>query len=161
MVAIVVSRYNATITDALLAGAQSEYTSRGNSSASLTILHVPGAFELPTLAMAAASSGRFAGVLALGCIIKGETDHDRYIAQAVADGLVNITLITGVPVAFGVLTTNTPRQARVRASGSRGNKGRESMGALLDTIASLGAFEEGEVLRLDRAAPDKSKKGRA
>lgn len=89
-----------------------------------------------------ARSGKVRGVLALGCIIKGETDHDRYIAQAVAEGLVNLTLLTGVPAAFGVLTVNTIEQAKERSGGALGNKGAEAMDALLDTIDQIDAMTQ-------------------
>lgn len=140
-VGIAVSRYNATITDALLEGAVAE-CARRTGAAPVCVLDAPGAFELPALCNAMARSGKVRGVLALGCIIKGETDHDRYIAQAVAEGLVNLTLLTGVPAAFGVLTVNTIEQAKDRSGGALGNKGAEAMGALLDTIDQIDAMTQ-------------------
>ncbi len=134
-VAVVVSRYNASVTDRLLDGAVRECRARTGSKP--VVFDAPGAFELPILCMAAAMRGEYSGVLALGCIVKGDTEHDRYIAHAVAHGITEVMLATGVPVAFGVLTVNTPAQARDRAGGKKGNKGREAMGALLDTIATL------------------------
>lgn len=142
--AIIVSRYNASITDKLLVGALSAYSERGGDSASVAVFDAPGAYELPILAMAAAQTGRFAGVVALGCVIKGETRHDRYIAQAICDGLVNVSLMTGLPVAMGVLTTENAKQARERAGGRHGNKGHESMAALLDTIVTFGVISSGK-----------------
>lgn len=156
-IAIIVSRYNATITDRLLEGARAEYTRRGGDASTLEVVYAPGAYELPTLANAAARSGRFAGVCTLGCIIRGETSHDVYIAQAVAEGLVNLTLLTGVPVAFGVLTVNNNAQAKARAGGKLGNKGEEAMGALLETVAAVDAIEGASVASAARslARPDK------
>ncbi|CAG0984095.1 6,7-dimethyl-8-ribityllumazine synthase [Phycisphaerales bacterium] len=155
-VAIVVSRYNASVTDRLLDGARAEYSARGGTARDLHVVNAPGSFELPALAFAAALTLPVEGVLALGCIIKGETAHDRVLADAVASGLVGVTLHTGVPVSLGVLTTNTSRQAMERAGGRQGNKGQEAMGALLDTIDSIrGLGEEsggGPTKRPDKAA---------
>jgi 6,7-dimethyl-8-ribityllumazine synthase len=141
--AIVVSRYNESITDPLLIGAMEAYERAGGDSASLAVVHAPGAFELPTIVLAAAESGRFAGVVALGCVIRGQTRHDRYLAQAVARGLMDVSLHARLPVAFGVLTTENAAQARERAGGSRGNKGSEAMQACLDSIAALRALGVG------------------
>jgi len=131
-VALIVSRYNATITDALERGALDLARGRG---ALIDVFSAPGSFELVALATAAAAGEHYDGVCCLGCIIKGETRHDEIIAHAVAHGLAAVTVSTGVPVALGVLTTNTPAQARARAGGSKGNKGAEAMSALLDTIS--------------------------
>jgi 6,7-dimethyl-8-ribityllumazine synthase len=144
-IAIVVSRYNATITDKLLAGAESAFIEHAPTTPAPRVIDAPGAFELPTLALAAAASGLFDGVLALGCIIRGETSHDQHLAGAVAHGLVGVALRTGVPVSLGVLTVNNPRQARDRAGGKHGNKGHESMIALLQTIQSVRALRESGV----------------
>lgn len=133
-VAVVVSRYNGSVTSRLLQGA---VACAERAGVGVEVVEAPGAYELTALAAAAADTGRFAGVVALGCIIRGDTDHDRYIAAAVAHGLTEVTLRTGVPVAFGVLTVNNAAQARARAGGSKGNKGEEACGALLDTIAAI------------------------
>src|SRR5262245_54810465 len=122
-VAIVVSRYNATITDRLLEGARAAYAAAGGDAGALVIADAPGSFELPALALAAAKRARIRGVVALGCLIRGETRHDQYMAQAVAHGLVDVTMRTGIPVAFGVLTTENVEQAEARAGGAHGNKG--------------------------------------
>jgi 6,7-dimethyl-8-ribityllumazine synthase len=144
-VCVVASRYNATVTDRLLEGAARAFAERfeGVTGAELEVVRAPGAYELPTLCLAAARAG-FDAVVALGCIIKGETIHDRVIADAVAQGLVNVSIVTGVPVSLGVLTVNTPEQAMARAGGSEGNKGEEAMHAALDTLASVRALEDGE-----------------
>lgn len=143
-VAVVVSRYNASITDRLLDGAMLEYASHGGRGRDLLVIDAPGSFELPVLALAAAETQRFSGIVALGCIIKGETMHDRVIADAIARGLIDVTLATGVPVAFGVLTVDTPEQAEARAGGTHGNKGQEGMSALLDTIGAMTALALGQ-----------------
>lgn len=162
-IAIVVSRYNASITDKLLEGARN--TLRVQSPGSkLEVVPAPGAFELPALALAAAQTGRFQGIVALGCLIRGETTHDRVIADAVAHGLVQVTIATGIPVTFGVLTVDTPEQAQARAGGSGGNKGADAMTALLETLAASNALyaEERErhqmfMSRISRK-PDKAKR---
>jgi 6,7-dimethyl-8-ribityllumazine synthase len=142
-VAVIVSRYNATITDMLLAGALGAYEAAGTDADRAVVVEAPGAFELVALALAAASTGRFRGVVILGCIIKGETRHDEYLAHAVAHGAVGVTLQTGVPVSFGVLTTDTVEQAQARAGGAHGNKGAEAMEALLQTIAASASIGRG------------------
>lgn len=158
--AIVVSRYNTSITDELLIAAAEEYAAAGGSPDDLIVIDAPGSYELPALCFHAALSGEFAGILALGCIIKGETDHDQYIANAVAQGLVNITINTGIPVAFGVLTTDTVEQAQARAGGAKGNKGQEAMAALIDTVYSVQSLATKSPAKSRRPAPrpDKAKK---
>jgi 6,7-dimethyl-8-ribityllumazine synthase len=136
-VAIVVSRYNRWITDALLRGAQDEFHRQTGTLEGLAIMHAPGSFELPVLARAAATSGRFQAVVCLGCIIKGETSHDLHIATAVANAITTASCETGVPIAFGVLTVDTAAQAEARAGGDKGNKGQEAMQAALDCVQTL------------------------
>lgn len=158
-VAVVVSRYNASITEALLAGALEEYAGRGGNAQSVDVYRAPGSFELTALSLAAAESGRYAGVVALGCLIRGETRHDRYIAEAVGQGLTHVTIKTGVPVAFGLLTVESGKQARARSGGEKGNKGADSMGAILDAIAEIEAIRSGEHSHAPSApAPDKAAK---
>ncbi len=144
--AIVVSRYNASITDRLLAGAVRAYQRAGGKAADLFVAEAPGAFELVSLGFAAAESNAFAGVLAIGCIVKGETKHDEYLGHAVTQGLANISLITGTPVGLAVLTVNTIKQARERAGGKHGDKGQEAMEALLLTAAQVNTFHDPQAL---------------
>lgn len=139
--AIVVSRYNETVTSVMLDGAIGAYLDRGGDEARLAVLEAPGAYELVSIARAAAFSGVYRSVVCLGCVIKGETEHDRHIGNAVANGLAQISVATGVPVAFGVLTTNTNEQALARAGGAKGNKGAEAMGAVLDAADAIGVIE--------------------
>jgi 6,7-dimethyl-8-ribityllumazine synthase len=113
-VAVVVSRYNAGITNQMLARAIDALEDAGVSSDAVTIMPVPGAFELPLAAMALAKTRRYACVVALGAIIRGETPHFDYIASEAASGLQLAAIETGVPVAFGVLTVETPEQAEER-----------------------------------------------
>lgn len=140
-VAVVWSRYNESVTAKLRDGALRAYRERGGDTANVGVFECPGSFELPGLAQVAAMTDRFAGVVALGCLIKGETKHDQYIAAAVADGLSRVSLSTGVPTAFGVLTVDTPKQAKARAGGKKGNKGAEAMHAVLDAAAAILAIE--------------------
>ena len=141
-VALVVSRYNESVTGALRTGAERAFQDRVASKRAntppflngLEVFEAAGAFETIAISNAAASSGRFRGVVALGCIIKGETTHDQHLASAVTTGLAEITIRTGIPVGLGVLTVNSVRQALDRAGGKHGNKGEEAMHALLDTV---------------------------
>lgn len=148
-VAVVVSRYNASVTDALLKGARWAFEQRGGRAEDLEILPVPGAFELTGGAAIATERGGFDAICALGCVIKGDTEHDVYINHAVAQGLSAVTVRTGVPVAFGVLTTNTPEQAIARAGGAAGradgdNKGAEAMHAALDMALLRASLASGD-----------------
>lgn len=142
-IAIVVAQYNASVTSRLRDAALEAYAEAGGDPASVTIIEAPGSFELPALAYAAASSGRFAGIVALGCIIQGETSHNRYIAEAVANGLIQVTLKTGVPATFGVLTVESAGQAYARAGGRDGNKGAEAMRAALEAAAAIETLAAG------------------
>jgi 6,7-dimethyl-8-ribityllumazine synthase len=162
-IAAIVSSYNASITDKLLQGAR-DALSRLSPNSKLDVVEAPGSFELPALALAAANTGRFQGIVALGCLIKGETTHDRVIADAVAHGLVQVTITTGVPVTFGVLTVDTPEQAQARSGGAHGNKGADAMTALLETITATNALyaEERERFQMlmsrTSRKPDKAKR---
>lgn len=149
-VCIIVSRYNGSITGAMLAGAEAEYARRGGDPANLGVIEAPGTFELPVLAATAAEAELYEGVVAIGCVIRGETDHDRYISTAVATELARIATDSTIPVAFGVLTCNTIDQAVARAGGpegstGHGNKGAEAMAAVLDTIAAQAMIAQASV----------------
>jgi 6,7-dimethyl-8-ribityllumazine synthase len=119
--AVVVSRFNSTITDRLLEGAREALRKTG--AASVEVFHVPGAFELPLAAKRLAGFGDFDAIIALGAVIRGDTPHFEYVAGECARGLQAVALETNVPVAFGVLTTDTQEQAEDRAGGAAGNKG--------------------------------------
>lgn len=124
--AIVASRYYTEITDALVASAKRYLAEEGFGENAVEHLWVPGAFELTLAAQIAATSGACDAVIGLGCIIKGETPHDTYIAQAIAHGFTRVALDTGVPVAFGVITANTYEQAVARSGVDGQGKGREA-----------------------------------
>ena len=141
--AIVVSRYNASITGALLEGALAEFERRGGTRSAVAVFDAPGSFELTSIAHAAAASGLYEAIVALGCLVRGETRHDRYIAQSVAAGLTQVAVQTGVPVTFGVLTADNADQARARAGGDRGNKGADAMAAAIDAARCAAAVRAG------------------
>jgi len=131
-VAIVAARFNGFIIESLLKGACAAWTEHGGVAADLTIARVPGAFELPVAARRLAASGRYGAVIALGCVIRGDTAHFDYVAGEAAAGLTRAQLDTGVPVVFGVLTVENVEQALERAATTRMNKGGESMEVALE-----------------------------
>jgi 6,7-dimethyl-8-ribityllumazine synthase len=140
-VALLRTAFNATIVEGLAAGAREALLQAGAATADLDELPVPGAFELPLAALAAARSGRFDAVVALGAVIRGETDHYEHVARAAADGLLQVTLETGVPVGFGVLTVTEEEQAVARAAPGPDNKGAEAARAavaMVHVLRSLG-----------------------
>lgn len=139
-VAIIVSRYNETVTGRLRDGAVQELERVAGERGVAVVVPAPGSFELVHLAAVAAASGRYQAVVALGCLIKGETSHDRIIADAVAQGLAAVSATSLVPVAFGVLTVDSQEQAEARAGGGMGNKGIEAMAAALETLAARNAL---------------------
>ena len=141
-VAIVASRYNATITDALVEGARRAYLARGGEATRLVVVPAAGAFEVPGLCAAAAREG-FAVVVAIGCVVRGETSHDRHLASAVTGALADLATGSGVAVGLGVLTVDTIEQARERSGGRLGNKGEEAMLAALDTFRASEALRPG------------------
>jgi len=125
-VGIVVSRWNEFITKALLEGALDALRRHGADESLITVAHVPGSFEIPVAAKAMAQSGKYDGIVALGCVIRGATTHYDHIAGAVTSGLSSIALETGLPVAFGVVTVESIEQAIERAGSKVGNKGAEA-----------------------------------
>ena len=135
-VCIVVAQWNAFVTHKLLDGAKSGLGERGVRADDLTVAWVPGSFEVPAATRWAAESGRFDAVIAIGAVIKGETDHYEHIAGQAAAGIMQTAQDTGVPVAFGVLTCDSPEQALDRAGGAHGNKGDEAAEAAI-TMARL------------------------
>lgn len=141
--AIVISRYNESITGKLLDGALSTLTSAGVADDNIDVVWVPGAWEIPLVAMEIAASGRYAAVICLGAVIRGETTHDEHINRQVSISLGQTAIDTGVPVAFGVLTCNTLEQAIHRSGGNVGNKGEEAARAALE-MASLLAQVRGD-----------------
>jgi 6,7-dimethyl-8-ribityllumazine synthase len=136
-VAIVAARFNDLIVASLIKGARGAWLARGGGSAELLVVRVPGAFELPVVARRLASSGRYEAIVALGCVIRGDTPHFDYVAGECARGLQLASLETGVPIIFGVLTVETLEQALERAATSAGNKGGEAMECALEMAALM------------------------
>ena len=136
-IGIVVSRYNESVTQRLLDGAVACFLAAGLPSDSIDVVWVPGAFELPLIADRLAASKRYASVLCLGAIIRGETSHDRHIANAVGHGIEATARAQGLPVLFGVLTCDTLAQAMSRAGGEAGNKGEECAASAIEMISLM------------------------
>jgi len=130
-VCVVVARWNEFVTRKLLDGARAGLRERGVRGDDITVAWAPGSFEVPAAARWAAESGRFDAVVALGAVIRGETDHYEHIAAQAAAGLMRAGQETGVPVAFGVLTCESAGQALERAGGVHGNKGEEAAAAAI------------------------------
>jgi 6,7-dimethyl-8-ribityllumazine synthase len=120
---IIVSRFNDFICDRLLGGALDALARNGADEEAIEVFKVPGAFEIPLLAKKVASTGRYDAVICLGAVIRGATPHFDYVANEVSKGVASVSLETGIPVAFGVLTTDTLEQAIERAGSKAGNKG--------------------------------------
>jgi 6,7-dimethyl-8-ribityllumazine synthase len=130
--ALVVSRFNAAITGSLRDAARAALAQAGAGASDVEEISVPGAFELPQAARCAAESGRFDAIVCLGCVIRGLTPHFEYISSAVAHGIMDAAGDTGIPMAFGVLTTDSPAQAEERAGAGRDNKGWEAAAAAIE-----------------------------
>jgi 6,7-dimethyl-8-ribityllumazine synthase len=139
-VAVVRSLFNRPVTDGLLQGALCALTEMGGRERDVAVFDLPGAFELPLAAQAAARSRRYDAVVALGAVIEGETDHYEHVAREAAVGLGAVARETGVPVAFGVLTVRQERQARERAAPGPDNKGAEAARAAVMTALALRAI---------------------
>ena len=138
-VGIIVSEYHASVTGALREGALAALQHAGASvdGKTVTIITVPGAFEIPLVARRAAEKGTFDALVCLGCVIRGETPHFEYVSQAAAQGLERVSLDSGIPVGFGVLTTDNVEQALARAGGDVGNRGYDAAIAAIETLQSL------------------------
>jgi 6,7-dimethyl-8-ribityllumazine synthase len=121
--AVIASRWNAEIVDALLDGARRAFAEHGVADEALDVLRVPGAWEIPMLAKRIAATGRHAAIVALGCVVRGETRHYEHVADECARGLMRVALDSGVPVLNGVLAVEDEADAWARAGGARGNKG--------------------------------------
>lgn len=136
-VAILASRYHESITGRLALSAQQTFIELGGLETDCTVFQAEGAWELPILAKGVVEISKFDAIVALGCIIKGETSHDRVIGEAIADGLMRISLEWGRPISMGVLTCQTITQAEDRAGGAKGNKGEEAMRAAIGIAVTL------------------------
>ena len=140
--AIVVARFNEFITGKLLEGAEDSLARHGVDMADVDIAWVPGAFEIPLVAKRLATTGCYDGVICLGAVIRGATPHFDYVAAEVSKGIANASLQTGVPILFGVLTTDTIEQAIERAGTKAGNKGFDAAEAAIEMANLLRVIEE-------------------
>jgi 6,7-dimethyl-8-ribityllumazine synthase len=136
-VAIITSRFNSFICERLEEGALDALTRHGVADDRIAVFKVPGAFEIPLVAKKLAASGKYDGIICLGAVIRGDTPHFDYVAAEVSKGVAAATLETGVPISFGVLTTNTIEQAIERAGTKAGNKGWDAAVSLLEMIDLL------------------------
>jgi 6,7-dimethyl-8-ribityllumazine synthase len=136
-VAVIAGRFNDFIVEPLVTGAVGLLEQHGAQRDAIKVLRVPGAFELPLVAQKLAASGRFDAVIALGAVIRGDTPHFDFVAGECAAGLARVALDTGVPVIFGVLTTDTVEQASDRAGGKHGNKGAEAALTAIEMVRLL------------------------
>jgi 6,7-dimethyl-8-ribityllumazine synthase len=130
--AVIVAKYNDFVTDRLQRGALAALAHVGVRDEDVTLVRVPGAFEIPTAARLAADTNEFDGIVCLGCLIRGATPHFEYISSAVAHGLTAASAATGIPMAFGVLTTNSAEEALERAVDGPSNKGWEAAQATVE-----------------------------
>jgi len=140
--AVVVSRFNEEITEGLLQGARERFAEASVPDDDVTIIRVPGAFEIPIMAQRLGESGEYDAIVCLGCLIKGETMHFEYIAEAASHGIMQAAAATGIPMAFGVLTTLTEAQAVERSRNGPDNKGREAAAAALEMAKLFRKLDE-------------------
>ena len=131
-IGIAVARFNSLITDCLLAGALAGLRRHGVAEAAITVVSVPGAWELPLVIATLAESGKYDGLIALGAVIRGDTPHFEYVAGEAAKGIGQAMMQAKTPVVFGVLTTNTLEQAMDRAGGKSGNKGFDAAAIVIE-----------------------------
>lgn len=136
-IAIVASRFNSIIVDRLISGAQDTLVRHGVDADAITLFRVPGAWELPVVCRRVVSKGSFDAVLALGCVIRGGTDHYDHVAREAATGLAQVAQESEIPVVFGVLTCHTLEQAIERAGGKAGNQGSSAALTALELISLL------------------------
>jgi len=136
-IGVVVSRFNERITQRLLEAAYEAFLRLGGDKENFEVFWVPGAMEIPLSLQVLARSQKYDGLLALGCVIRGETPHFEYVAAEVSKGVVQVQLQEGVPIAFGVVTADTLDQALERSGGKLGNRGWDALMSLLETISIL------------------------
>jgi len=135
--AIIASRWNPRITDTLVAGARKTFAEHGIGDDALDVVRVPGAWELPVVAARLAAAGNHAAVVALGCVVRGDTRHYEQVADGCSDGLMRVALDFGIPVANGVLAVERHEDAQARAGGSHGNKGEEAALVVIEMVQLL------------------------
>ena len=136
-IAIVASRFNPEIVDGVIAGAMDGLRKAGTNADDVTVIRVPGAFEIPLAAQRAALSKKFDGIVAIGCVMQGDTHHFEYISQQATLGVGRVALDHNIPVAFGILTVDTEEQAMARSEANENNKGFEAAMAAVEMINIL------------------------
>jgi 6,7-dimethyl-8-ribityllumazine synthase len=136
--AIAATRFNGAIVENLIAGALDCLKRHGVADKDITVVHCPGAWELPLITAKLAASKKYDAIITLGCVIRGDTPHFDYVAGECAKGLANVQNASGVPVAFGVLTTDTTEQAQARAGLKAGNKGVDAAASAIEMVQVLG-----------------------
>jgi 6,7-dimethyl-8-ribityllumazine synthase len=141
-IAIVASRFNEALVDRLLAGCHQRLIELGLTENRIDVHRVPGAFEIPLAAQRAARTGRYAAVICLGAVVRGQTPHFDFVAGQCAAGIARVALDESLPVIFGVLTTNTVKQATDRLGGSHGHAGRQAADAAIEMIAAARPAEK-------------------
>lgn len=141
-IAMVVARFNSIVTNYLLGGAQEALRRHGVADNDVEIAHVPGSFEIPLVAKRLAQTGRYDAVICIGAVIRGETDHYDHVAGSVTSGVARVALDTGIPVIFGVLTTDTVEQALNRSGLKAGNNGYEAAVAAIEMASLLKKIPE-------------------
>ena len=134
---VVASRFNEEIVGRLVDGARAAFTAAGGDAADVEVVWVPGAFELPLVAQAMAARGDRDILVCVGAVIRGDTAHFDYVAGPASYGIAEVSRRTGVPIGFGLLTTDTVEQARERAGGEHGNKGADAVHAAIETLDAL------------------------
>ena len=139
-IAIVVARFNPEVTTQLLNGALARLKERGYPDDKITVVHVPGAVEIPLVTKKLIETSRYRAIIALGAVIRGETAHFDYVCQQVSDGCQRLSLDTGTPIILGVLTTENEEQALARSGGAVGNKGIDCVDAALEMVAIVRAL---------------------
>jgi 6,7-dimethyl-8-ribityllumazine synthase len=142
--AILASRWNPRITDALVDGARKAFADHGVAAEAVDVVRVPGAWELPQAAVHLAATGGYAALVALGCVVRGDTRHYEQVADGCADGLMRVALDTGVPVCNGVLAVEDHADAAKRAGGSHGNKGEEAAQVAIEMAQLLSRLPHGD-----------------
>ncbi|MBK9118775.1 MAG: 6,7-dimethyl-8-ribityllumazine synthase [Phycisphaerales bacterium] len=140
--ALVVGRFNEFITSRLLSGALDELTRHGADVEQLVQAWVPGSWEIPLAAQRLAQSGRYAAIICLGCVIRGQTPHFDYVAAEVSKGIAQVSLATGVPISFGIVTADSLEQAIDRAGAKAGNKGSDAARAAIEMANLLRLVDE-------------------
>jgi len=141
--ALIAARFNAFVVEPLLAGALDALHRHGVLDESIDVIHVPGSYEIPLIAQRLGLSGRYAAIITLGAVIRGDTDHYDYVAGAAANGIAQASLKTNVPVIFGILTCDTLEQAINRAGAKAGNKGFEAAVTAIEMVNLLTQLPEG------------------